>query len=125
MPHQCVRCSKLHEDGSDQLLKGCECGGKLFYYIKKESLKAMQEELPKLSPLQQQEVERDVREIIGDASGDKPVILDVGNIHVKEPGKYELDLVQLFKGEPLVFKVEDGKYLIDLAETFSKFKKKQ
>ena len=38
MPHQCVRCNTFHEDGSEQILKGCECGGKLFFYIKKEKL---------------------------------------------------------------------------------------
>ena len=38
MPHQCVRCSTMYEDGSAEILKGCSCGGKLFFYIKKERL---------------------------------------------------------------------------------------
>lgn len=35
MPHQCLNCGKVLEDGSPHLLKGCpECGGKRFFYIK-------------------------------------------------------------------------------------------
>jgi len=47
-----------------------------------------------------------------------PVVLDIEAIRVLKPGKYELDLVHLFKNEPLVFKLEEGKYMIDLIETF-------
>jgi len=39
-----------------------------------------------------------------------------------EPGKYQLDVVELFKGKPLVYRLEDGKYIIDLASTFKKRK---
>ena len=28
MPHQCVRCGEFYEDGSNQILSGCKCGGK-------------------------------------------------------------------------------------------------
>lgn len=125
MPHQCVACNTFYEDGSTNILKGCSCGGKLFYYIKKEKLAELRkknETLPQLTPHQQQEVEKDVRTIIGDEEGEKPVILDVENVKIVGPGKYELDLVQLFKGSPPVYKLEEGKYFIDLAETFRKFR---
>ena len=128
MPHQCVACNTFYEDGSTNILKGCSCGGKLFYYIKKEKFDGLKNglnTLPKLSALQQKEVEKDVRTIIGDEDGEKPVILDVENVKIVQPGKYELDLVQLFKGAPPVFKLEEGKYFIDLAETFRKFRKKE
>ena len=36
MPHQCVRCNAFFEDGADEILKGCSCGGKLFFFVKKE-----------------------------------------------------------------------------------------
>ena len=49
---------------------------------------------------------------------DKPIILDIESIHILKPGKYELDLVDLFKGKPLVYKLEEGKYVIDIASTF-------
>ena len=38
MPHQCVRCNTFYEDGSKAILAGCSCGGKLFFYVKKEKL---------------------------------------------------------------------------------------
>ncbi len=36
MPHQCLKCGKVFEDGSPDLLKGCPvCGGNKFLYINK------------------------------------------------------------------------------------------
>ena len=46
-------------------------------------------------------------------------MLDIESIRVLKPGKYELDLIHLFKGEPLVFKLEEGKYVIDLPASFT------
>ena len=44
-----------------------------------------------------------------------PVILDIESIRVVSPGKYEIDVVNLFnKDRPVIFKVSDGKYIIDL-----------
>ena len=53
-----------------------------------------------------------------------PVVLDLASINITEPGKFELDLVKLFKGDPLVYKISEGKYIIDVAETFKNTKKK-
>lgn len=62
-------------------------------------------------------------DIIGTSIEDEqPVILDIESIKILKPGKYELDLVNLFKKEqPLIYKLEDGKYVIDLVESFKKF----
>lgn len=36
MPHQCLKCGKVFEEGSSQLLKGCpDCGGNRFFFTKK------------------------------------------------------------------------------------------
>jgi len=125
MPHQCVRCNELYEDGAKEILSGCkECGGKLFFFIKKaklEQLKNAQQEVH-LTKKDQDQIEKDVRDLVGDKiSPDEPVVLDIEAIKVRKPGQYELDLVHLFKGDPLVFKLEEGKYMIDLIETFNKF----
>jgi len=128
MPHQCVRCSTLYPDGAKEILSGCSCGGKLFFYIKKsklESLQKAQAEI-KLSDDDKTQIEKDVRELVGDkVKDDEPVILDIESIRVKKPGQYEIDLVHLFRGDPLVFKLEEGKYMIDVIETFNKFMKKK
>ena len=38
MPHQCVRCNNLYPDGAKEILKGCSCGARLFFYIKKKNI---------------------------------------------------------------------------------------
>ncbi len=127
MPHQCVRCNTFYENGAAELLKGCGCGGRLFFFIKKEKLDDMKKltEEVKLSKKEKVQIEEDIFELVGsDIDKDQPVILDLEAIRVLRPGKYELDLVHLFKGEPLIFKVEDGKYMIDLVQSFERFKNK-
>ena len=35
MPHQCLKCGKIFEDGTPQILKGCsQCGGTKFFFTK-------------------------------------------------------------------------------------------
>ena|SRR3989344_2554495 len=123
MPHQCVRCNTFYEDGSEAILKGCDCGGKLFFYIKQEKLEKAKKVVLNLSKAQKEQIEDDVMDIIGAQSNSEPVILDIEAIRIPEPGKYELDLVTLFKGEPLVYKVGEGKYLIDIIRSFKEVKK--
>jgi predicted nucleic acid-binding Zn-ribbon protein len=49
---------------------------------------------------------------------DIPVILDLESIRVTGAGKFEIDLVKLFNQKrPLIYKIEEGKYIIDLAST--------
>lgn len=127
MPHQCVRCNTFYEDGARELLKGCSCGGRLFFFIKQEKLEEMRKitEDVKLSQKDRDQIEQDIFDLVGsEIDQDQPVILDLEAIRIVRPGKYELDLVHLFKGEPLIFKLEDGKYMIDLVQSFEKFRKK-
>lgn len=118
MPHQCVRCNKFYDDGASQILRGCSCGGKLFFYVKKERLEKAKEISYKISKKDKKKIEKDVLDIIGENKmDDSPVILDFESIRVLGPGKYELDLVSLFKNDPLIFKVGEGKYIIDVKKT--------
>lgn len=127
MPHQCVRCNTFYEDGAGELLKGCGCGGRLFFFIKKEKLDEIKKitEETNLSKKDKEQIEQDIFDLVGsEIDRDQPVILDLEAIRIIRPGKYELDLVHLFKKEPLIFKLEDGKYMIDLVQSFDKFRKK-
>ena len=120
MPHQCVRCGALYEDGDNALLKGCSCGAKLFFFIKKDKLKQVQEATENLTIKEKEQIEKDVFDLVGsEIDKSDPVILDLESIRILKPGKYELDLVHLFKKEPLIFKVGEGKYIINLIESFS------
>ena len=38
MPHQCTKCGLVYPDAAEELLKGCSCGAKFFYYIRQEKL---------------------------------------------------------------------------------------
>ena len=116
MPHQCVRCNAFYADGADEILSGCTCGGRLFFFIKQSKLEAAQAELQELdlSLDQKKQIEADIYDLMGTDRNDHPVILDIEAIRVLKPGQYELDLVHLFKGEPLVYKLAEGKYVVDL-----------
>ena len=124
MPHQCVRCGVIYPDGSEEILKGCKCGARLFFFIRKEALKQAKETveaIQNLTPKEKHEMEKDVLELVGeDYERERPVILDIEAIRTLEPGKFELDLVRLFKKDPLIFKVGEGKYVIDLDSVFKK-----
>src|SRR3989338_248852 len=127
MPHQCVRCNTFYEDGAKEIIYGCTCGGKLFFFIKKEKLEEAKNIINevKLSAKEKQQIEEDVFDLVGsDIDRDQPVILDLEAIRIVKPGKYELDLVHLFKGEPLIFKLEEGKYMIDLVSSFDKYRRR-
>ena len=124
MPHQCVRCNEFYEDGAQEILKGCSCGARLFFYIKKEKLEETKDITEKLTKEEKKEVEKDVLDLIDlDMAKEKPIVLDLESIKIMKPGKYELDLVRMFKGEPLIFKLEEGKYIIDIPESFKRIKK--
>ncbi len=124
MPHQCVRCGTLYHDGSESILKGCSCGAKLFFFVRKESLEKAKAITTTLSVQQKEQIEQDVLELVDEERKDEeePIILDFEAIRVVEPGKFELDLVHLFKNDPLVYKLAEGKYVIDLATTFKSLK---
>ena len=120
MPHQCVHCSKLYENAAPELLSGCSCGSRFFFYIKDEQFEKLNKE--KQTPIvldivDKKQVEQDVREMIG-IKEQEPVILDFESVRITGPGKFQLDVVNLFaKKRPLIYKLEEGKYIIDLASS--------
>jgi len=119
MPHQCVHCGKIIEVGSKEILEGCDsCGGKFFFYIRDEQaerIKQSREELiPEFNTVDKVQVEEDVRSILKIEDDDKPVILDLESVRVLQPGKFEIDIVSLMNRKPVVFKLSEGKYVIDI-----------
>ncbi len=130
MPHQCTKCSKIYPDASKELLEGCSCGSRFFYYIRQEKLDELKSETKKvmeeLEKADKEQIEKDIRELTGlDKKPDEPVILDLESIRVLKPGKFEIDIVNLFnKNRPLIYKLGEGKYIIDLVSSLSVDKKK-
>ncbi len=127
MPHQCVKCGELYDDTSSVIINGCSsCKGKLFFYVKKGDLEKAKERTENLSNKDKKQIEKDVYDMIGsDIDKNKPVVLDIESVNILKPGKYELDLVNLFKkSQPLIYKLEDGKYMVDIKESFKKYSSK-
>ena len=121
MPHQCVKCSRIIPMGNKELLEGCaNCGGHFFFYIRDEQLQKIKEKPMEIPEEEKEAVEKDIREMAGIIDEDTPVILDLESVRVTGSGKFEIDLVNLFnKNRPLIYKLEEGKYIIDLATTLN------
>jgi uncharacterized protein len=122
MPYKCVHCNKMYSDGSEEILKGCnDCGRKFFFYIRKEQLAKIKENEEKIDIEfgleEKKQIEQDIREISGLEDEEMPVFLDFESVKVIRPGKYAVDLANLFATDkPRVYKLEDGKYIIDLSQ---------
>jgi len=127
MPSKCTRCGKLHPDDADYLLDGCdECGSTFFFYIRPEILEKMEKEVEKLTKKEISEIERDIREIIPEnIESGETVILDLEAIRVIKPGKYKIDVTNLFTQKPIVIRVGPGKYELDLSTLMTKLKKRK
>ena len=93
-------------------------GKKFFFYIRKDQvdkIKINAEENVDLSSEEKIQVEQDVREIVGLEDEEMPVFLDFESVKIVKSGKYLLDLQKLFaQDKPRVYKLADGKYIIDL-----------
>jgi predicted nucleic acid-binding Zn-ribbon protein len=124
MPNRCTKCGKLHPDEAPYLIeKGCECGSRFFFFVKEETLRKFEKEIEKLSPYEIEEIQREIREILEKEDlENETVILDLEAIHVVRPGKYLIDLTNLFSQKPLIIKIGEGRYEIDLEGLIKKKK---
>ena len=122
MPHQCVKCSRIIPIGSKELIEGCsDCQSRFFFYIRDDQLAKIREKPIEIPEEEKKVIEKDIREIAGITDEKAPVILDLESVRITGDGKFEIDLVNLFnKKRPLIYKLEEGKYIIDLASTLNK-----
>jgi len=125
MPHQCVKCSRLIPPGSRELLEGCsECKGKFFFYIRDDQIEKMKEKMIEIPAEEKKKIEKDIRDMAGIPNEESPVILDIESVRISGEGKFELDIVKLFRRNlPLIYKLEEGKYIIDLTPTIKQSRK--
>ena len=119
MAYKCVHCSAVYSDEAKEVLTGCSsCKSKFFFYVKEQRLKEIEskkEDEIELSLKEKKQIENDVRELIGAKDEESPVFLDFESIKIIKPGKYLLDVQKLFaQDKPRVYKLADGKYIIDL-----------
>jgi predicted nucleic acid-binding Zn-ribbon protein len=111
----------MYPAGSKELLQGCgKCGGHFFFYIRDEQLAQIKENPIELPVEEAKQVEKDIREMAGIVDEYTPVILDIESVRSTGDGKFEIDLVNVFnRKRPLIYKIEEGKYIIDLASTLN------
>jgi len=118
MPHQCIRCGKEYPEGNDVMLKGCSCGARFFFYYREKP----PAQIIDLKKDERKEILNEVKEAIS-SENENTVILDLESIQVLGPGKYEIDLVSLFKRKPVIYKQGEGRYMIDVDATFKFLRK--
>ena len=123
MPHRCVRCGKIYDSVAKEILEGCTCGSHYFFFFKQEDVR-LREQTENLTSKEREEILEDVKEMVGEEP-EIPVVLDLESIRVRKAGKFDIDIVNLFKRRPVVYKLEDGKYLIDIPSTFQLMKHKE
>jgi predicted nucleic acid-binding Zn-ribbon protein len=99
----------VYDSGAD-ILNGCDCGNKLFYFIKNKSKKEVND--------------RKYFYEYEDNENNELIVLDTETINIISNGKYEIDIQSLMNKKTLVYKYGDGKYSIDI-DSFSKRKKKK
>ena len=64
MPYRCVHCTTTYADTSKEVLSGCLCGSKFFFYIKQEKIgQITQQQEPELT-LEEKEQMEEVRETL-------------------------------------------------------------
>jgi predicted nucleic acid-binding Zn-ribbon protein len=103
MPHKCTKCGRVYEDGSDVILKGCECGNRLFYYLKTNKKPSSAQ--PKVEKV---EISKD----------------DISNIMVGD-GVYKIDVDSLMKKEPIIVSGGEGRYIVSISSVFKNLRKKK
>jgi predicted nucleic acid-binding Zn-ribbon protein len=125
MPNKCTRCGKIFQDDSSRLIEGCDdCGSKFFFYIRQEALDKAEKELKTLKSKEVDEIEKDIRQIIPRVvNDDETVVLDLEAIRVVRPGKYKIDVTNLFSQKPIVIRVGPGRYELDLSTLMTRLKR--
>ncbi len=122
MPYQCTKCSRIIPSATREIIEGCSnCNSHFFFYIREDQFEKIKDRKIEIPEEERDAIEKDIREMAGITDKETPVILDIESIRVTGEGKFEIDLVNLFNKErPLIYKLDEGKYIIDLASTLGK-----
>lgn len=122
MHHKCVNCGKIYEHASEEILSGCSCGGKLFYFVK-SSVAGKKKNSPSSEDI-------DYFYEIDDEEQKEIIVFDIEAINIKSNGKYELDINSLMNKDNggntnVIYKYGDGKYSIDLDTSIKQIRRRK
>jgi predicted nucleic acid-binding Zn-ribbon protein len=110
--HKCVKCGKTYEELSEEILRGCICGSKLFYFVKQSS------KGKKKQPKAEEAIEYFYE--LEDAPSN--TVFDIEAIKVISSGKYEVNLDGLMNNNGIIYEYGEGKYSVDLDNNLRQLK---
>jgi len=110
----------VYEEGSDVILKGCECGNRLFLYFRKLSDREADELEKRTKP------SASLKGIVDISKGEPRLKKgkDIWNVRIKD-GVYEIDVASLMLKEPVIVAGEEGRYLVSLSSAFKQKKERK
>ena len=107
MPHQCLKCGLIFEEGSSQLLKGCpDCGGNRFFFTK-EPLDEKQRNV--ITEKVGKDINSTIMELMGDQTDE---VIDKSGNWIKIKPKDVREAMKKHLGEKQI--VPDTKENIDI-----------
>ena len=144
--HQCLKCKKYFEDDEVPILDGCECGARIFLFVKQPEDVNRAEKMysqieSKIKELEQEQVEIEKEEGQQELTTppeeyekEKPIKytaartavktekskFGIETIRVNDMGVYEINIDALMKGKPVVVLSKGGSYIISLPSVFGK-----
>jgi predicted nucleic acid-binding Zn-ribbon protein len=144
--HQCLKCKKYFEDDEVPILDGCECGARIFLFVKQPEDVNRAEKMysqieSKIKELEQEQVEIEKEEGQQELTTppeeyekEKPnkytaartavktekSKFGIETIRVNDMGVYEINIDALMKGKPVVVLSKGGSYIISLPSVFGK-----
>jgi uncharacterized protein len=108
MRHKCTVCEKIFEDGAEEILNGCSCGNKLFYFLSDKRQKTTNNKITDSEYYYENEDEAE------------SINLDLEAVNILEHGKYEIDIDNLMSSKDIVYRYGEGKYSIDIEKEIKK-----
>jgi len=140
--HQCLKCKKYYEDDDVPIIGGCECGGRMFLFVKQPEDVERAEQIysqleSKIKELEQEQKSEEQQELITPPVKYEKQPLNkhtaarravqaekkkfgIETIKVRDIGIYEINLDALMKGRPVVVLSKGGSYIISLPSVFGK-----
>jgi len=115
MYHKCVKCGKMYEHASEEIISGCTCGSKLFYFVKSSTTGKKKNTTEDIGYFYELE----------DDENKEIIVFDIEAINIKSSGKYELNIDGLMNSDGLIYKYGEGKYSIDIDNNMKQLKRKR
>ncbi|HIK00588.1 TPA: hypothetical protein H1016_03545 [archaeon] len=114
--HQCLKCKKMYSNEEVPIVEGCECGSRLFLFIRNPA-----------DIIQAQIHKKELEQKIADIDKEREQSarprkakgkFGVETIKVHDIGVYSIHLEALMKGAPIIVLSKSGSYIISFPSLF-------